>query len=101
MASAASLESAAARLRSEAARIETVIESNLDPVVVALPEMWIGPAADQLERDLLNRKAILRSVKGELRSKASQLDWEAAEIRATETQVVEVSPDPGVSTGAF
>lgn len=101
MATAASLESAAARLRNEAARIETVIEWNLDPVIAALPDVWVGPAADQLERDLLSHNEVLRSVKGELRSRASQLDWEAAELRAAETEAVEIPPDVEVRSGAF
>ena len=81
---AASLEAAAARLRVIAARIEGVIVSYLDPVVRLLPQVWIGPAADQLETEMLGHRASLLAVAANLRTRANGLDREAAEIRACE-----------------
>jgi hypothetical protein len=84
MASAASLEFAAARLRTESARLERAISKHLVPAVVHLPEAWRGPAADQLEEDLLDHREIIRMVATDLRRKATQLDWLAEEVRRSE-----------------
>ncbi|MDF1596707.1 MAG: hypothetical protein P1T08_11560 [Acidimicrobiia bacterium] len=82
MAGADSLELAAARLRVESNRLEDAIASYLEPSLLQLPEVWIGPAADQLERDLLSHRLVLRGVARGLRAGASRLEWEAAGIRA-------------------
>ncbi|MDH5374096.1 MAG: hypothetical protein OEX97_14220 [Acidimicrobiia bacterium] len=81
---APALEAAAARMRVIAARIEGVIASYLDPAVRLLPQVWIGPAADQLELEMLGHRASLLTVAANLRSRANGLDGQAAEIRAGE-----------------
>ena len=85
MPTAAALESAAARLRVEAHRIESAVASYLEPAVARLPELWVGPAADQLETELIEHRGVLWVVAAELRATAGRLEWRATEIRAAET----------------
>jgi len=84
MATAAALEMAAARLRAEATRLNQAIAGYVEPAMRLLPLVWVGPAADQLERELIDHRQMLRAVAGQLGARASSLEWQAAEIRAEE-----------------
>ena len=84
MATAAALELAAARLRAEATRLDQAIAGYVEPAMRLLPHVWVGPAADQLERELIDHRQVLRTVAGQLGARASSLEWQAAELRAEE-----------------
>ncbi len=84
METAASLELVAARLRVEAARLDRAIVRYVEPAMRLLPEVWVGPAADHLERELLNHRRLLGTVVSRLCTRAGSLEWQAAELRAAE-----------------
>ena len=84
MSTAAALELAAGRLRVQATRLDQAITGYVEPAMRLLPQVWVGPAADQLERELIDHRQVLRTVAGQLGARASSLEWQAAEIRAGE-----------------
>jgi hypothetical protein len=88
---AEALEALAARLRTEAARLDRAISFYVDPALVLLPQVWVGPAADRLEAELNGHRKVLLSVIGRLGVRASALDREATEIRAAEVALASVS----------
>ena len=85
MATSSSLEGEAAVCRLQASRLDGVIAHYLDPALRLLPQVWLGPAADQLEQDLIRYRETVRSVRWELRNMVNRLEGEAAAMRASET----------------
>lgn len=84
METAAHLELVAMRLRVEATRLDGVIVRYVEPAMRLLPEVWVGPAADHLERELLGHRRLLQAVVSRLWARAGSLEWQAAELRAAE-----------------
>lgn len=78
------LEVLATRLRTEAARLDQAISSYIDPALRLLPQVWVGPAADRLEAELIGHRKVLWSVVGRLVARAASLEYEAARLRAAE-----------------
>jgi len=75
------LEVLATRLRTEAARLDRAISFYVDPALQLLPQVWVGPAADRLETELIGHRKVLWSVIGRLVTRAAALENEAAQLR--------------------
>lgn len=78
------LEGLAARIRTEAARLDRAISFYVDPALQLLPQVWVGPAADRLETELVGHRKVLWSVIGRLVARAAALENEAAQLRVAE-----------------
>ena len=84
MTTVSSLEGEAAACRLQATRLEVVVAHYLEPALRLLPQVWVGPAADRLEQDLIRFRETVRSVRWQLRNRAVRLESEAAVLRTAE-----------------
>lgn len=86
MATAAVLEDMAGRLVREADGLDGLVRLSIEPIRSALPDAWVGPAADQLARELDERASDVSDIAATLRTTATELRSEAAEIRRREAE---------------